>query len=114
MIERKKIYKPNIMAKIYKSPETIKSPTVYSNNPEYKIQYENYISELKAFLLKRKKGKNVGEIISFHVADGSADYMVANTKPVELVRLATSDYASETAELMTAKAIQERVNWNKK
>jgi hypothetical protein len=80
------------MATIYSAPETIKKPEMdFTNMGAYKADNERFIKELKDLLLTRKKGKNVGEIIRFPVADGYAEYMVASMRPLELVHLPIYD-----------------------
>jgi hypothetical protein len=99
------------MAKIYSSPIT--EPTLDWQNPnDWQTKEEGFKADLKAKLLERNpKGKNVGEVIKFQVADGYAEYMVASMKPMELIYLNLLDgYQSEFAHLMTAKAVQDKLN----
>jgi len=81
-------------AKIYKAPKTIKLPEIDFENFDREqmiSEQDRYINDVKKFCLKRKKGKNVGEIIEFPVADGSAMYMVASMRPLELIHLEIGD-----------------------
>ena len=80
------------MAKIYSAPDSIKEPVMDLTNFEaYVADNERFITELREMLTKRKNGKNVGEIISFPVADGYALYMVASMRPLELVHMPLYD-----------------------
>ena len=100
------------MAKVYLLPDGFNAPDF---NWEDINQYEKDCTELterlKKWCIERNNQKNVGEVIKFQVADGYAEYMVASTKPVQLIHLPFWDgYQSETAPLMTAKAIQDKVD----
>ena len=103
------------MAKVYLAPESIKVPELdFRIMNTYEEACDNYKAELKAFLQKRKNGKNVGEIISFPVADGYAEYMVASMEPVELVHLPLGDaWDFQYARLLTAKEVQEKIDQQK-
>jgi hypothetical protein len=100
------------MAKVYLLPDGFNAPDF---NWEDINQYEKDCAELterlKKWCIERNNQKNVGEIIKFPVADGYAEYMVAATKPVELIHLPFWDaWHSETAPLMTATAIQQKID----
>lgn len=100
------------MAKVYLLPDGFNAPDF---NWEDINQYEKDCAELterlKKWCIERNNQKNVGEIIKFQVADGYAEYMVASTKPVQLIHLPFWDgYQSETAPLMTATAIQQKID----
>lgn len=72
---------------------------------------DKFISDLKALLLIRKTGKNIGEVINFQVADGHARYMIASMKPLELVHLPLGDaWEFQYAHLLTATAVQEQLD----
>jgi hypothetical protein len=103
------------MAKIYASPLEVKVPEFnWEDIEQYKKDCETYKENLKAFLLKRKNSKNVGEIIQFPVADGYAEYMVASLKPVELVHIPLWDgYQFQYVHLITAKEIQKQIDGQK-
>jgi len=100
------------MAKIYSAPSSITVPVLdFKNLSNYDKDCEKFKAELSAFCLARKKDKNVGEVIRFQVADGYAEYMVASTKPVELIHLPFWDcYQFEYAHLLTAKEIQGKID----
>lgn len=104
------------MAKIYASPLEVKVPEFnWEDIEQYNKDCETYKENLKAFLRKRNSGKTVGEVLRFQVADGYAEYMVASLKPVELVHLPLMDgYQSETAELMTAESIKNKIENQKR
>lgn len=99
------------MAKVYQAPEHIKEPEFNVDDiPQYERDCDRFKQDLKEFLLKRKKGKLVGEIVRFPVADGYAEYMVAGLKPVELVHIPTWDaWTYQYANLLTAKEIEARI-----
>ena len=86
------------MATIFRAPESIKVPSFskYLVNGKFDREAhakaeETYLAELKAMLLKRKKGKNVGEVVQFPCADSYAQYMVASMRPLELVHVPLGD-----------------------
>lgn len=101
------------MAKVYELPEGFVAPDFnWKDIPQYEKDCAELTDKLKKWCIERNPDqKNVGEVIKFPVADGYAEYMVAATKPVELVHLPFWDaWQSETAELMTAKAIQDKID----
>jgi hypothetical protein len=99
------------MAKVYSSPIT-EPKFDWQDVKDWESKENQFKAALKAKLLERNpKGKNVGEVLKFQVADGYAQYMVANMKPVELIHLNLLDgYQSEFAHLMTAKAVQDKLD----
>lgn len=101
-------------AKIYSN--SIEKPRISWANPKaWKESEERYIQKTKELLLKRKKGKNVGEIISFPYADSNAQYMVASMRPLELVHLEVGDaWEFPQAHLMTAKEVQKKLDSQKR
>ena len=105
------------MAKIYSAPKSLedKLPSFVNFDREtYFKQEEEYRSELKKILLNRKKGKNVGEIVRFPVADSHAEYMVASMRPLELVHVPLGDaWDFEYAHLLTAKEINQKIEQQK-
>ena len=104
------------MAKIYSLPNGFEAPVFdWQNVDKYKKECAEHTEKLKQFCTNRNPSQNnVGEVIRFPVADGYAEYMVCATKPVELIHLPYWDgYNSETAPLMTAKAIQVKVDQKK-
>ena len=100
------------MAKVYSLPNGFKAPDFnWEDTDQYEKDCLELTEKLREFCIKRNNQKNVGEIIKFQVADGYAEYMVVSTKPVELIHLPFCDcYQSETAHLMTAKAIQDKID----
>ena len=104
------------MAKIFKAPSTLTRPKFDSKNTaKYFEDCDKYREELKALLLKRNpSGKNVGETITFPVADNYAEYMVANMKPVELVHIDLGDgYDFQYVHKLNAKDVQEKIDQKK-
>lgn len=102
-------------ATIYNVPDGIKVPELnFQNIPQYQKDCELFLRQLKVFARNRNKGKLVGEIIQFPVADGYAQYMVAGLRPVELIHIPLWDaWDFQYAHLMTAKEIQEKINGQK-
>ena len=100
------------MAKVFLLPNGFEAPKFdWQNIEQYEKDCLELVERLKKWCIERNNQKNVGEIIKFQVADGYAEYMVASTKPVELVHLPFWDaWQSETASLMTAKAIQDKID----
>jgi len=95
------------MAKVYSAPKTVKQPDIsWGDITQYHKDCEKYYAELKAYLLKLKKGKHVGEVIRFPVADGHAEYMVASLRPLELIHIPLGDaYEFAYIYLFTAKEV---------
>ena len=108
-------------AKIFASPKSIKLPVLNFSGEnlnekvkDYNKDCDRYRNELKEILLKRKQGKNIGEIISFPVADGAAEYMVASLRPLELVHLPLGDaWSFQYAHLLTAKEVNKKIESSK-
>lgn len=101
------------MAKVFLLPEGFDAPDFnWEDIEQYQKDCTDLTNRLKKWCIERNPNqKNVGEVIRFQVADGYAEYMVAATQPVELIHLPFLDaYQSETAELMTAKAIQQKID----
>jgi len=104
------------MGKIYNVPSSIKVPSWnFKNSREDNEKAdEKFIKELRDFVLSRKKGKDVGEIVQFQVADGYARYMVASLRPLELIHIPLDDaYEYAYVHRLTAKDIQESIKRNK-
>jgi hypothetical protein len=83
---------------VFNPPKHLKAPTMKVINNDYNAAFEKlnqdekqYIEDLKAFLINRKKGKYVGKLVQFPVADGTAKYMVASVRPLELVHIPFDD-----------------------
>jgi hypothetical protein len=101
------------MAKVFLLPDGFEAPEFdWQNIEKYQKDCAEHTAKLKEWCLNRNPSqKNVGEVIKFQVADGYAEYMVAAIKPVQLLHLPYMDaYQSETAPLMTAKAIQDKID----
>jgi hypothetical protein len=99
------------MAKVYSAPNHIKVPSWSLSREEYLEAEDKYIEELKAFVKDRKpKGKNVGEVIRFPVADGYAQYMVASMRPLELVHIPLCDaYQFQYVNRITVKDVEDKI-----
>ena len=100
------------MAKVYLLPDGFVAPDFnWEDIDQYNKDCAELTERLKKWCIERNTQKNGGEVIKFQVADGYAEYMVAATKPVELIHLPFWDeYQSEFAHLMTAKAIQDKID----
>jgi hypothetical protein len=102
-------------AEIFNPPSEIKVPKLsFSDVEGYRKACDKFIEDLRAFLKKRKDGKNVGEVIKFPVADGYAMYMVASMKPLELVHIPLWDaWDFQYAHLLNAKEVQKKIDQEK-
>jgi hypothetical protein len=100
------------MAKVFLLPDGFNAPDFnWEDINQYEKDCADLVERLKKWCIERNTQKNVGEVIRFQVADGYAEYMVAATKPVQLIHLPFWDaYQSETAPLMTATAIQQKID----
>ncbi len=79
------------MAKIFRAPDDIQ-PKPFNPNTWRKDDAE-YIKKLKEFCIQQDKSNTpeVGEVIGFPVADGTAQYMVLSMKPLQLIHLELGD-----------------------
>jgi len=105
------------MAEIYSAPKEVRLPKLdFSNMQDYNKDCNRYISDLVKHIKDMGyKGKNVGEIVKFSVADGYAEYMVLSMKPMRLVHIPLGDaYEFQYAHLMTAKEINQKLDAQKK
>lgn len=85
------------MAKVYAVPEGFEAPD-FDYRGDWQKQENDYIERLRAecFRVMELEGRNnsskaIGEIVDFPIADGCALYMVWNSRPLELVHIATGD-----------------------
>lgn len=104
------------MAKVFTLPEGFTAPEFnWKDIEQYNKDCADFTARLKQWCVERNPDQEcIGEVIKFPVADGYAEYMVAAIKPVQLIHLPFLDaYDSETAYLMTAKAIKEKVSQQK-
>lgn len=105
------------MIKVYSAPDDIKIPKWNSKESrDYNLNKEDeYRDKLKRFLILRNPNcKEVGEVISFPVADGYAEYMVAGLKPAELVHIPLCDaYHFEYVSRLTIKDIKDKIKQRK-
>lgn len=103
------------MAKVFASPIKYDYPDDWKNWQEHD---EKYMKELKDFVLTNTKSKNgyIGETIRFPIADGYAIYMVANTKPLEVIHVPTGDAWQADPILLRGlrvSDVKERINMDK-
>ena len=100
-------------ATIYSAPKSIKKPDYdWSKGRDNWIKEEQrYIDQIKAHNKSMGyNGKNMGEILKFQVADGYAEYMVLQMRPLSLIHLDIMDgYQFQYAHLMTAKEVNEQL-----
>ena len=88
------------MGKVFAPPSSIKKP-------EFNVAY---IEQVVTFAKANGKGKLAGEVISFPVADGSAQYVVYSTSPVVLIHLPIGDaWQYDYANRLNATDIKEKV-----
>ena len=104
------------MAAIFAPPSSIKLPTYdFSKGGDWERHDRTYTNKLKKLLRARNRKRYVGEIVSFGVADGTAQYMVASMEPLELVHLPLMDgYEFEYIDRLTTLDIVKRVESRKR
>jgi len=105
------------MADIYSAPQEVRLPKLdFSSMETYNKDCERYINDLTNHIKDMGyKGKNIGEIVKFAVADGYAEYMVLSMKPVKLIHIPLGDaYEFQYAHLMTASEITKKLESQKK
>lgn len=102
-------------ATIYSAPKSVPLPKYdIKNVQDWRKEEDDYIDQLKTVLLRRKNGKNIGEVLRFPVADGYAMYMVASMRPLELVHLPLGDcWEFEYVHLLNAQEVQQRIDSHK-
>ena len=82
------------MATIYSAPRHIKVADFdpMASRDEWQANDKRYMNELWRWVKACKpRGKLVGEVIRFPVADGYAKYMVASLRPLELIHIPLGD-----------------------
>jgi hypothetical protein len=102
-------------ATIYSVPEEINVPEINFSNfnrTEYEKKCKQFEKDCITYLNDLGyAGKNVGEIISFPVADGKARYMVISMRPLQLLHLPLDDaWEFEYVNNLTSKDVQEKIN----
>lgn len=104
---------------VYTTPDGIEIPNVKweGANIAQRIKEadDKYRAELKAWCIERNpEQEHVGEIVRYPVADGTAEYMVAATKPLQLIHLETGDkYWYEGIERFKLKDILKKIDQQK-
>jgi hypothetical protein len=107
------------MAKIYDIPGNIKVPEIKFDNfnlKEYQNDIERFYKEVKeALMADGYNEEHLGEVISFPVADGKAEYMVFSLEPiVQLVYLPIGDaWEFEYAHLLTKTEVLRKIQQQK-
>ncbi len=105
------------MADIYSAPKEIKLPKLdFSNMQDYNRDCDRYIIDLVKHIKDMGyKGKNVGQIVKFAVADGYAEYMILSMRPLKLIHIPLGDaYQFPYAHLMTASEINKKLDGQNK
>ena len=79
------------MAKIYAPPAGMEFDCDYSK--DWEKQENDYIDKLRKYCKQHTDSKNamVGVIFRIPMGDGSANYMVFRTKPLEMIHVPTGD-----------------------
>jgi hypothetical protein len=100
--------------KVYKCPTEVPPPTPdYTNFDLEKelAEEKEHQTKLKAWLIKNGyTGKNTGKIVSFGVADGHAQYMLAEGKKSLLIHLPYGDaWQYRDVEFLPKKEILKRI-----
>jgi hypothetical protein len=104
---------------IYGAPEWVKVPNIWElpDDVDYQELEVKYKADIADILIKGNlpRNKYIGKIIKFPVADGYAEYMVKNMKPLHLVHLPIMDcYESANVDLMTAERVIELIESNER
>lgn len=107
------------MAKIYGPPKEIPVPKLNVAGfdfERYQKDEEEYTQKLRDYCqVNGGNEDSVGEIISFPVGDGYAQYMVFNTKPVVLIHMPLGDaWQFRYANRLTRKDVLAEVNRGRK
>lgn len=82
------------MATIYAPPENCQPPAPDFRNYDVEktmAREQDFIDKLAKIARNHGKGDLVGEVVRFGVADGYAQYMIWNHRPLELVHLPIGD-----------------------
>lgn len=90
-------------ATVYAAPDYIKAPSLDIDNLDaYDAACEAYRQQVIEWAKANSPSTSdlVGEVIRFPVADGYAEYVVMNTRPLQLIHLETGDaYAADAMTL---------------
>lgn len=79
------------MAKIYKAPAGFEAPEIGAAS-DWQAREQAYIERLAAEARRLQPGNPlVGEVVRFPRADGYAQYLVWDTKPLSLIHLEIGD-----------------------
>jgi len=80
------------MAKVYASPLEA-PPLSWDSRESYAASCAEYTERLADWCRNTYNGKGdlVGEVVRFQIADGYAEYMVANHSPLTLINLGLGD-----------------------
>jgi hypothetical protein len=79
------------MAKAYKAPIDPPGWVTPYNYDEQQRREQNYIDTLAAMAKENGKSDLLGQIVRWQRGDGYAEFMVWNTKPLELIHLEIGD-----------------------
>lgn len=105
--------------KIYALPTEVPAPEPDYSNYDYEkevAQEDAHLEALKKhFIAQGYRGKNTGEVISFPVADGCAQYMLVEGPKSFLIHLPYGDaWQFREAEYLPKKEILRRIESGKK
>lgn len=101
--------------KVYSCPEEVKFAEPDYTKFDLKVEetrVEKHKEDLKTWLVGQGyTGKNTGEVVSFPVADGSAQYMVGEGRSLILIHLPYYDaYHYRMVDRFTKKEILEEID----
>lgn len=105
--------------KVYSCPEEVKFAEPDYRNFDLKVEearIQKHKEDLKAWLIGQGyTGKNTGEVVSFPVADGYAQYMVGEARSLILIHLPYYDaYHYRMVDRFTKKEILAEIERSKK
>jgi hypothetical protein len=104
------------MGQIFNPPKEVVFPKWEENMSadQYREKTEAAIKNLQAWAKQNGKGSEAGEIVSFSVADGSAQYVVYSLRPVRLIHVPAYDgYEQPYAHRLTASDIRQKIEQSK-
>ena len=100
------------MAKIYSPPKEVPIPDL--NFETWREDEIKFTEALRAYCQKHGKGTERGEVVRFPVADGHAQYMVLNLRPLTLIHMPLGDaWHFQYVNRLTANDIKEQIRREK-
>lgn len=105
------------MAKIYSPPIEVGTVPEFSSiipYKEYRDQEDKFIASVQDWAKRNSKDAEAGELISFPVGDGCAQYVVMSLKPLNLIHLPIVDkWSFQYANRLTAADVKREVKRSK-